>query len=134
MSTDARYIEIDAEPRYWEDATINGQEDVNGTLTPLRFGDDWRIAINLDTGQILDWPEGCEAYIHFKVCDQGEYWLHDEKRNRIAKWKGYYVPSQILCVGDNGYGDYIIFRVGSDGVIIGWKRPLLLSVEWETIT
>ena len=30
------YIEASAEVRYWEDATINGATDTEGTLTPLR--------------------------------------------------------------------------------------------------
>ena len=58
-----------------------------------------------------------------KVCDQGEYWLLDSERKRVAKWGGDYVPDDFLCHGDRGYGDYIIFKVGADGVIAKWRAP-----------
>lgn len=127
----AAYIEVSAEVRYWEDATVNGKEDTDGTLIPLRFGDTWKPVIRLDDGQILDWPVGTEAAVCYKVCDQGEYWLHDKDGNRIAKWKGYYVPDDFLCHGDQGFGDYIIFEVGQDGKIKGWQRPMLEPGEWR---
>lgn len=36
----ARYIEVAAEVRYWEDATLNGEEDTDGQV-PLRRGALW---------------------------------------------------------------------------------------------
>lgn len=119
----AAYIEVCAEVRYWEDATINGVEDTDGTLTPFRKGGTWRPVIRLSDGLVMDWPEGMTADIHFKVCDQGEYWLLDENKNRIAKWAGFYVPTDFLCHGDQGYGDYIIFKVGADGKIEKYRTP-----------
>ena len=121
------YIEVSAEVRYWEGATINGKEDTDGTLTPLRTGDNWCPVIRLADGVVLDWPTGTAAEIHFKVCDAGLYWLLDENRQRIAKWGGYYVPDAFLCHGDKGYGDYIILTIGGDGAIAGWKQP---EIEW----
>lgn len=121
------YIEVSAGVRYWEDATINDQEDINGTLTPFRKGNDWCPVIRLSDGMVMDWPAGMTANIHFKVCDDGEYWLLDEQRQRIAKWAGYYVPNYFLCHGDNGYGDYIILKVDADGVIKSWRSP---AIEW----
>ncbi len=117
------YIEASAEVRYWEDATINGQEDTNGTLIPLRKGANWCPVIRLSDGCVMDWPAGMTADIHFKVCDAGEYWLLDENRQRIAKWSGYYVPNDFLCHGDQGYGDYIIFSVTDDGMIKSFTKP-----------
>lgn len=117
------YIEVSADVRYWEDATINGQEDTNGSLTPFRKGDSWCPVIRLSDGCVMDWPAGMTADIHFKVCDAGEYWLLDEDRQRISKWAGYYVPDDFLCHGDNGYGDYIILKIGVDGQINGWRTP-----------
>lgn len=128
---DAKFIEISAAVRYWEDATVNGKEDVGGTLIPCRTGPSWTPVIELDTGLILNWPTGVEACIHYKVCDAGEYWLLDENKQRIAKWKTSYVPNKILCVGGSGYGDYIIFKVGADGRVVGWLRPDELNHdEW----
>ncbi len=127
----AKFIEVCADVRYWEDATVNGKEDSDGTLIPFRKGNSWRLIIELDTGRILNWPEGVEADIHYKVCDAGEYWLLDDANSRIAKWNGYYVPEDILCVGDNGYGDYIIFKVGSDGTVIGWQKTVIKPEQWN---
>ncbi len=126
----AAYIEVSAEVRYWEDATINGVQDEDGSLVPLRDGDLWKPVIRLADGVIMDWPEGTTADIHYKVCDQGEYWLQDENRQRVAKWAGYYVPDSFLCHGDDGFGDYIIFKVGPDGAIEGWRTPEIKPAPW----
>lgn len=125
----AKYIEVAAEVRYWEDATLNGKEDTDGQV-PLRQGALWVPVIEWATGRILDWPMGLEARIHYKVCDAGEYWLLDSNRQRIAKWAGYYVPDDVLCVGSRGYGDYIIFRVNTEGAIVGWNKPWLDPERW----
>lgn len=124
-----KYIEVSAEVRYWEDATINGQEDVDGTLTPLKRGDLWCPIINLATGQVQNWPLGETADIHFKVCDAGEYWLLNETGKRIAKWGGFYVPDNFLCPGTNGYGDYIIMQIDAEGFVKKWKKP---AVEFSS--
>lgn len=121
------YIEVSAGVRYWEDATISGKEDADGTLTPLRNGENWCPVIRLSDGMVMDWPAGTTADVHFKVCDAGEYWLLDERRKRVGKWAGYYVPNEFLCHGDNGYGDYIILKVGADGLIQAWRQP---AIEW----
>jgi len=127
-----RFIELSAEVRYWEDATVNGQADVKGEI-PLRKGELWVPVIDLVTGQIQNWPSGVEASIHYKVCDAGEYWLLDEYSMRIAKWKGYYVPDEILCVGGSGHGDYIIFNVDAQGAILKWRRPSIDTEQWQLV-
>ena len=121
------HIEVTAAVRYWEDATINGVNDDDGTLTPFKRGDCWCPVIRLADGLVIDWPQGMTADIHFKVCDAGEYWLLDEDKKRVAKWAGYYVPDDFLCPGDQGYGDYIILKIGADGHIQGWRTP---EIEW----
>ena len=130
LAEHARFIEVDAGVRYWEDAYLNGKEDINGKI-PLRNSDAWQPIIELATGRVLNWPQGLEADIHYKICDAGEYWLLDESKVRIAKWRGYYVPNDFLCVDDNGYGDYIIFKIGGDGLITGWQAPSVDVDEWE---
>jgi hypothetical protein len=119
------YIEVSAGVRYWEDATINGVTDDEGKLTPFKKGDCWCPVIRLDYGQVMDWPLGTIATIHFKVCDAGEYWLLDEAKQRIAKWGGFYVPNDFLCPGDNGYGDYIIMKIDAEGFIKKWTNPAI---------
>lgn len=128
------FIEVRAEVRYWEDATVNGIEDNGGALVPLRDGDLWAPVIRLSDGAVMGWPEGTEADIHYKVCDAGEYWLQDEARERIAKWADHYVPDSFLCHGNEGYGDYIIFRVGKDGKIADWRSPAVDPSEWQPVT
>lgn len=123
------YLEVEAEVRYWEDTSVNGTDDTEGTLIPFRSGAKWCPTIRLADGCIVGWPEGTTADVHYKVCDQGEYWLAAEK-GRIAKWRGHYVPDKFLCHGDTGYGDYIIFKVGADGRIEGWTAPTIDWGDW----
>lgn len=128
----ARYIEVLAEVRYWEDATVNGVEDTDGTLIPHRDpGNVWAVTLSLATGRILAWPEGVEAEIHYKVCDAGVYYLLDEDANRIARHEGY-VPAG-LCHGGNGYGDYIIMDIDGDGRIRQYQRPDIDDDVWEDL-
>jgi hypothetical protein len=122
---------VSAEVRYWEDAEINGEQDtVEGTRIPLKVGSLWKPIIELETGRVVDWPKGTTADIHYKVCDQGEYWLEDANGERL-KWKGDYVPNALLCVGDNGFGDYIILKISAEGIIEGWQIPKLRMEDWE---
>jgi hypothetical protein len=127
----AKVILVDAGVRYWEDAKIKGVEDTDGTLTPHRIGDRWQPEVRLDDGQIIDWPQGMIASIHLKICDDGQYFLIDENNQQFAKWRGDYVPNGILSIGDQGYGDYIIFKVAADGKILGWKTPDLQADQRE---
>ncbi len=114
---------IEANVRYWEDATVNGFKDENGDLIPCKVGDTWKPIIDLETGLITNWEKGKEANIHYKVCDDGEYWLQDENGEKIVKAKGYYVPD-FLAIDDNGFGDYIIMKVDKDGKINNWRFDL----------
>lgn len=121
---------VDARVRYWEDATVNGKEDVDGTLIPFRDGDSWKPSIDLRDGRVIDWPEDTDAKIHYKVCDDGDYWLADSDGTKRLKYCDDYVPDDLLCVGDRGYGDYIILTVGPDGKIADWTPPLIDFDEW----
>ena len=126
----ATHIEVRAKVRYWEDATVNGAEDLDGTLIPFRDGDLWCPRIRLADGLIEGWPQGMVASIHFKVCDEGEYWLTNSGGARVAKWHGHYVPDEFMCHGSSGYGDYIIIHVGGDGVIAKWRQPIIEAGKW----
>lgn len=119
------FIEVRAGVLYWEDADINGKADTEGTLTPFRVKNSWCPTIRLADGQVMGWPAGVVADIHFKVCDDGEYWLLDEHLKRVAKWTGFYVPNDFLCHGDNGYGDYVILVIDADGRIQNWRQPVI---------
>lgn len=119
---EVKYLMVSAEVRYWEDATVNGIEDTDGTLIPCRRGPDfWCPTIDLDTGIIINWVAGVSAQIHYKVCDAGEYYVLSSNRNIVLRKEGY-VPA-FLRTRDSGSSDYIIFDVNEDGQIIDWIPP-----------
>lgn len=122
---------VEAGVRYWEDATVNGEEDSDGRLIPFREGSRWKPIIELESGLIRDWPHGTIADIHYKVCDAGKYWLGDTEGKKLWKWDGFYVPDRFLCPDGDGYGDYIILKVNEDGRINGWKKPNIDSSDWK---
>ena len=113
--------------RYWEDATVNGVEDKDGNLIPLRNSDSWCIAIDVDTGIIRDWPKGVIADVHYKVCGAGAYHLYEFDGTPIAELEGY-VP-EIMCPEKNGYGDYVIMKIDGAGKIQNWKCTPRLLLE-----
>lgn len=130
----ATHIEVEAGVRYWEDATVNGVQAADDL--PLIFGadgDTWRVRIDIGQGKIEGWPLGMEASVHYKVCDAGEYWLTDADGKRVAKWRGYYVPDNYLCHGDEGFGDYIIMEIAGDGSIAEYTQPELDYEQWEVL-
>lgn len=116
---DVKYLQVQAGVRYWEDAEVNQEEDEEGTLIPFRVGDYWEPVINLDLGKIEDWPSGTTANIHYKVCDDGVYTILDSDKNKIKSIEGY-VPN-IMCPSENGFGDYIIMKIDSEGNIEDFK-------------
>ena len=79
------------------------------------------IKIDVDTGQILNWPIGLAADLNcLKVVDEGTYILLDSKDNKVSYHDYRYVP-QCLQIDDNGFGDYFMFRVNKEGYIVNWK-------------
>ena len=124
-------IKVSAQVRYWEDGRVAGSDDVDGTLIPLRSGDCWEPSIDLDTGRIRDWPSGVQADVHYKVCDAGVYTLLDAEGNTLATRSGY-VPD-LMSPGGEGYGDYIIMKIGQDGLIAKWRAELDID-DWTWLT
>ena len=120
---EVKTLHVKAHVRYWEDAEINGVEDTDGTLTPCKEGELWCPIIDLDTGIILNWEQGKEAKIHFKVCDSGSYFIKNEKGYDVLLIEDDYVPS-IMSPGGDGYGDYIIMNIDKYGRIENWKPDL----------
>jgi hypothetical protein len=129
-----KFLIVSARVRYWEDTIINDLEDTHGNLVSCREGDSWSPIIDLDSGKIVNWDEGTVADIHYKVCDEGEYWLADANKNKILKYAGDYVPDSLLCIGDRGYGDYIIMKINEKGLIIGWNKPEIDLSNWMDIS
>lgn len=139
MQIEVKTIEVDTEVRYWEDTYVNGVEDIDfhstkGIGKPMipcaeQVMDEpdnciysnhwrWRPIIDIDKGQILNWKQGVEACIHYKVCDGFSCSLKDDEGYEIHNYEGY-VPN-FMCPKDNGYGDYIIMEVNQEGFISDW--------------
>lgn len=137
---DVKYLKVDAGVRYFEDAEVNGERDIDfceskGQGVPKMpcvvkvkeepegniYSDHyrWCPVINVETGQIVDWPKGVDADVHYKVCDDGTYSLLDKDKNVLIEVNSY-VPD-ILCPKEEGYGDYIIMDIDEDGYIADWE-------------
>ena len=127
---DVAAIKVSAQVRYWEDAYVDAAEDADGLLIPLRRGDCWVPIIDIDTGRIRGWPEGRVAEINYKVCDAGTYTLLDAEGRTLATRDGY-VPDLLSPCG-SGYGDYIIMKIGADGVIADWDAEIDPD-EWKWV-
>lgn len=117
-----KYLKAECGVRYWEDAEVDGVVDEDGSRIPSRVGDDWCPVIDLETGVVENWPSGIIASTHYKVCDAGRYALLDADRNEVCAVAGY-VP-EIMSPGGRGHGDYVIMKIGPDGVIENWRLDL----------
>jgi len=131
VEVEIKTLHVRAGVRYWEDATVDGIEDNDGKLIPCRVIDeeDWLPVIEIETGKIINWKQGVTADIHYKVCDDGDYYLLDENDDEVVHLNGY-VP-KTLCPEENGYGDYIIMKVDAEGQINNWKFNLSDFTEDE---
>ena len=110
-------LKVDAGVRYWEDSKIDGTDaPEDGAGVPCKHGDRWQPFIDINCGKIINWMTGVIASIHFKICDDGCYYLVDANNNIIAEIVDDYVP-RILCPKENGYGDYIIMDIDENGFI-----------------
>jgi hypothetical protein len=119
VEVEIKFLKVRAGVRYWEDASVNDIEDEEGDLIPCRNKDNWCPIIDIETGIITNWEQGKKADIHYKVCDDADYYLLDEKYKEVLHKEGY-VP-ECLAIDDNGYGDYIIIKVDENGLINNWK-------------
>ena len=117
-----KYIFANFGIRYYEDSKINGIEDDNiYPRIPCFDKEDkrWKIIIDADSGQILNWKKGNTAKIYYKVCDDGEYKIFDKNMTQIGETIYSYVP-KIFAIDKCGYGDYVIMTIDGDGFISDW--------------
>lgn len=80
------------------------------------------LDIDIDTGQILNWPIGIEGdFNDVKVVDEGTYILLDDNYN-VMQDETYreYVPD-CFSINSEGYGDYLEFSVDKNGYIENWQ-------------
>lgn len=123
VEVDAVYIKAECGVRYWDDASVNGKvEDEDSPTIPFAKGETWSPLIEIDTGIIVDWPQGITASVHYKVCDDGRYTLLDADKADLITIDGY-VP-RIMSPKEHGYGDYVIMDIGADGKIADWIADL----------
>lgn len=128
---DATTILINAYVRYWEDGRINGVRDnADCPNMPCAVKGNkyyhWIPIIDIETGQIRNWQEGTTAEIHYKVCDEFECRIIDEKGGGHCLIKDYegYVPA-FMCPKESGYGDYIIMDIDENGYIQDWDKSVV---------
>ena len=122
----SRILYVVAGVRYYEDAVVNGTRDTSyeemqkGALPRIPCYDDgcWCPNIDVETGVILNWEQGTEAKIHYKVCDECRL-TYKENDDVMASYYGY-VPN-LFSIDDKGYGDYICITVDGDGRIQRWN-------------
>lgn len=129
----AYYLGVNATVRYTDDSFVNGISDVNKDMPFLSHNEEygwlWTPVIDIKTGKIKDWPEGVEANIHYKTCDENILTLYDSKMNKLGVYEGY-VP-KILCPKEKGYGDYILMDVEKDGSILCFDRTKLGEIDFD---
>jgi hypothetical protein len=105
---DVQVVRISVPVRYEE-------EDIPNDF-PLRNLDIWQGTVNIETGQILEWPKGQSGNLQMKVTDSGVYVLLDSEREVIEELCCY-VPHGLV---PGEYGDYINLEINEDGVITNW--------------
>jgi hypothetical protein len=113
-------LSVKAGVRCWGNAEVNGIADTNGDLIPCRDGDYWCPIIDLETGIIQNWTKGVVADIHYKICDDGSYFLVDSEKDIVLSIENDYVPD-IMCPNESNYGDYIRMTILENGQIENWK-------------
>ncbi len=113
VEIDVKFLRIEAAVRYEE-------EDIPNDF-PFRTGDVWDVLVDIETGIIVDWPQGRAADVHMKVCDEGSYHLLDANKVVHASIEQDYVPNGVI---PGSYGDYIEMTILEDGRIKEWpKKP-----------
>ena len=111
-----KMVKVDVAVRY-------GEDDIPKDF-PLRRGDMWSAIIDIDEGKVLDWPEGKTGRLQMKVCDEGSYFLLDDKGNTVLSIEQDYVPNALI---PGRYGDYIDLKISESGLILNWPNQPSIS-------
>lgn len=129
-----RYLYARVCPRYFEDAWVNGRQDDNDNpRMPLVKDYVWDITIDLSDGRVLYWPGGVSAATCYKVCDDGEYELLDERFEIISHKEGYVPKIMAFDEPGAGYGDYVYLKINPDGKIDGFPSGDILKEMLEEL-
>lgn len=111
-----REVEIDIKSVIIDIPVRYGEEDIPNDFL-LREGDRWKATIDIETGQIHDWPQGKTGSFDMKVCDEGTYTLIDQEGNEVAKIDEDYVPNGLV---PGSYGDYVELNINEYGIVTNW--------------
>lgn len=113
VTLDVKYVRLSVAVRYDDD-------DMPYDF-PFRVNDLWDVTIDIDTGRILDWPQGVSHDLCMKVCDDGSYWLLSEDKSVVSAIENDYVPHSVI---PGSYGDYIELDIDPTGLIRNWDPDL----------
>ena len=108
------------------DDFVIGTDSADDSSVSYRIGD----IVGNGTGIIQNWEKGKIAEIHYKCCDDGEYWLIADDGFEL-KYPAYYVP-EILNLTGEGFGDYVIMTIDENGKIKNWNNNPDISDFLET--
>lgn len=111
-------VEFDALLVQWPYEDGLGPEDQCPLPEQFRSGDKWNLGIDIDTGRVINWPEGTTVDLYEKVVDSGRYTLLRNGKE-VAVRDDNYVPD---VFPRPHYGDYLILKIGPDGIIADWKN------------
>lgn len=110
---DIKFVKMELPMRY-------GDKDVPFDF-PRRKDDIVILLVDIETGEIKDFPKDYEGSCATKICDEGRYWLLDKDYNVLLKLDdGDYVPNNLIPPTD-GYGDYVDLQI-SNGHITNWYK------------
>ncbi len=97
------------------------EEDIPNDF-PGRKGDMLTLSVDVDTGEIADFPQDLDFDLNMKVRDQGTYRLYSPDGTMLKELVNEYVPHGVV---PGEYGDYVWFKI-SNGKIENWpKHPNL---------
>lgn len=114
-----RFLRADVCPISFEDAEVNGENDNEDEPNiPCYESGRWNILIDIKTGKVLNWKQGVDARVYYKVVDEGVYTMYDNSMRKVDEYEGY-VPD-LMSLDDNGYGDYMNLTINEDGFIEDW--------------
>lgn len=126
-----KYLKCNVYPMYIEDAFVDfNPDDSDEPMMPCLVKHEngtysWNPVIDIDTGRITNWGLGVSATLKYKVRDEGNYELLNDKFELITGIYNVYVP-EVMCPNSNGFGDYIDMVIDSDGFIKNWKKENVL--------
>lgn len=92
---------------------------------PGRLTDRWAFRVDIDTGKILNWPQGRTESVNLIVRDTGTYTLTTRSGEQVwIRDQVGYVPTGLLPTDDT---DDLTFVIEPDGTITGFLDNLDLN-------